>query len=47
MLDFKNKVRTNSAAKNSLFATFEDEQIDELADYLAGLHLRYKILLCK
>ena len=36
MLDFKNKVRTNSAAKNSLFATFEDEQIDALADYLAG-----------
>ena len=36
MLDFKNKVRTNSAAKNSLFATFEDEQIEALADYLAG-----------
>jgi cytochrome c553 len=36
MLDFKNKVRTNSAAKSSLFATFEDEQIDALADYLAG-----------
>ncbi len=36
MLDFKNKVRTNSAAKSSLFATFSDEQIDALADYLAG-----------
>ncbi len=36
MLDFKNKVRTNSAAKNSLFATFSDEEIDALADYLAG-----------
>ena len=36
MLDFKNKVRTNSAAKSSLFATFSEEQIDALADYLAG-----------
>ena len=36
MLDFKNKVRTNSAAKSSLFATFDDKQIDALADYLAG-----------
>ena len=36
MLDFKNKVRTNSAAKNSLFADTSDEAIDALADYLAG-----------
>jgi len=36
MLDFKNKVRTNSAAKSSLFVTFSDEEIDALADYLAG-----------
>jgi len=36
MLDFKNKVRANSAAKSSLFATFSEEQIDALADYLAG-----------
>ena len=36
MLDFKNKVRTNSAAKSSLFVTFSDKEIDALADYLAG-----------
>ena len=36
MLDFKNRVRTNSAAKNSLFADTSDEAIDALADYLAG-----------
>jgi cytochrome c553 len=37
LLEFKNKVRTNSPAKNSLFATFSDEDIKALADYLAGL----------
>ncbi len=36
MLDFKNRVRTNSAAKNSLFADTSEEAIDALADYLAG-----------
>lgn len=36
MLDFKNKVRKNSAAKGSLFATFDEEQIKAVADYLAG-----------
>lgn len=36
MLDFKNKVRTNSAAKNSLFADTPDDEIEALADYLAG-----------
>ena len=34
MLDFKNKVRTNSPAKGSLFATFSDEEIKAVADYL-------------
>ena len=36
MLDFKNKVRTNSAAKVSLLATFSDEEISAVAEYLAG-----------
>ncbi len=36
MLDFKNKVRTNSPAKSSLFATFSNEEIKAVADYLSG-----------
>ena len=36
MLDFKNKIRTNSAAKGSLMATFSDEEISAVADYLGG-----------
>ncbi len=37
MLEFKNKIRMNSPAKNSLLATFDDEDIEALARYLAGL----------
>lgn len=36
MLDFKNKVRKNSAAKGSLMASFSDEDIHAVAKYLAG-----------
>lgn len=36
MLDFKNKVRTNSAAKASLFKTFSDEEISAVGNYLSG-----------
>jgi cytochrome c553 len=37
MLEFKNKIRRNSPAKGSLFATFDDVDIEALARYLAGL----------
>jgi cytochrome c553 len=37
MLEFKNKIRRNSQAKGSLFATFDDADIEALARYLAGL----------
>ncbi len=37
MLEFKNKVRLNSAAKGSLFAAYPDDQITAMARYLAGL----------
>lgn len=37
MLDFKNKVRLNSAAKGSLLATYADDDIAAMAQYLAGL----------
>ena len=37
MLDFKNKVRLNSAAKGSLLAAYPDDQITAMAHYLAGL----------
>jgi cytochrome c553 len=37
MLEFKNKIRRNSPAKTSLVATFNDEDIEALARYLAGL----------
>ena len=37
MLDFKYKRRTNAAAKSSLFASFSDEDIEALANYLASL----------
>jgi len=36
MLDFKNKVRKNSAAKGSLMASFSDADIHAVAKYLAG-----------
>jgi cytochrome c553 len=37
MLEFKNKIRRNSQAKGSLFATFDDADIAALARYLAGI----------
>jgi cytochrome c553 len=37
MLDFKNKVRLNSAAKGSLLAAYSDDEIAAMAQYLAGL----------
>jgi cytochrome c553 len=37
MLEFKNKIRRNSQAKGSLFATFDDADIEALARYLAGI----------
>ncbi|MDX1400512.1 MAG: hypothetical protein R3245_01200 [Kiloniellales bacterium] len=37
MLEFKNKVRLNSAAKGSLLQAYEDSDISAMADYLAGL----------
>lgn len=37
MLDFKNKVRTNAPAMVALFATFSEQEIAGLADYLASL----------
>lgn len=35
MSDFKNKVRMNSPAKSSLMASFEDSDLDAMAEYLA------------
>jgi len=37
MLDFKNKVRLNSAAKGSLMNSFSDEDLEAMAHHLAGL----------
>lgn len=37
MLEFKNRVRLNSQAKVSLFATYDDTDIGAMARYLAGL----------
>ena len=36
MMDFKNKTRTNAAAKASLFATYSEEEIKAVAAYLSG-----------
>lgn len=36
MLDFKNKVRNNGQPMNSLFATFNEEEIKAVSEYLAG-----------
>jgi len=36
MFEFKNKIRRNSEAKSSLFATYDDASITALAHYLAG-----------
>ena len=35
MLDFKSRARANSAAKGSLMASYSDEDIEALADFLA------------
>jgi cytochrome c553 len=37
MLDFKNRVRTNAPDKAALLATFSEQDIASLADYLASL----------
>lgn len=39
MSDFKNKVRMNSPSKSSLMASFEDSDLDAMAEYLADLQL--------
>ncbi len=39
MLDFKRKVRLNAPAKGTIIGSFSDEQIQAMADYLAGLWL--------
>ena len=36
VLEFKNKVRLNSAAKGSLLAAYSDEDIEAMSRYLAG-----------
>lgn len=36
MQDFKNGVRMNAPAMNSLFKTFSDQEIQDIADYLAS-----------
>ena len=36
MLEFKNRIRMNAQAKGSLFATYDDVDIEALARYLAG-----------
>ena len=37
MLDFKTRVRKNSAAKSSLMDSYSEEEIAAMADFLAGL----------
>jgi cytochrome c553 len=37
MLEFKNKVRLNSAAKGSLMKSFDDSSIEDIAHFLATL----------
>lgn len=37
MLDFKNKVRNNAPDKAALLATFSEEEIEALADYLGSV----------
>jgi cytochrome c553 len=37
MLEFKHKIRLNSPAKGSLFASFGDADIEAMAHYLAGM----------
>ena len=38
MQDFKHKTRKNSPAKGSLFASFSEEDLNGVADHLAGLN---------
>lgn len=40
MLDFKNRVRTNSPDKAALLATFSADSIEALADYLASVRVQ-------
>ena len=37
MLDFKSKARANSAAKSSLMETYSAEDIERMAEFLAGM----------
>ncbi|PCH82481.1 MAG: hypothetical protein COC02_05590 [Rhodospirillaceae bacterium] len=34
MIDFKNKVRTNSPAKSSLMVSYDDADIEAMSDFL-------------
>ncbi len=38
MLDFKNRIRNNSPAKNTLLSTFSEEQITAVSAYLSSLN---------
>ncbi len=40
MLDFKNKVRLNSPAKGSLMASYSDEDLKNISEYLGSLSVR-------
>ena len=42
MLDFKEKIRTNSAAKSSLLNAFNDIDIKAMAIFLGGLQVHEK-----
>ena len=43
MLDFKNRVRLNSAAKGSLLSEFSEADIEAMAHYLASLTVQPKV----
>ena len=43
MLDFKNRVRLNSAAKASLLSEFSEADIEAMANYLANLTVQPKV----
>ena len=38
LLDFKNKMRNNSPAKNSLMTTFSDEEIKAVSTYITNIN---------
>jgi cytochrome c553 len=40
MLDFKNKIRLNSPAKGSLLASYLDDDLKKISQYLANLRVR-------